>query len=155
MKKLLLACLFFIAVSNLAFAEEKIPVSITPNQFITTKKDLVEFGDTLAFKVTKDVYKDDMIFIKKNAPVIAEVDYVNPNGWAADTAYIQIKKFKILDSQNKWIDVCYPLKILGSGCKKTNANGFLVGLKKVIAVVRGQEVVLVPSQQDFNIFILN
>lgn len=154
-KKLIVLMFFFSLASNLALATEKIPVSITPNQTISTEKDEVEFGDTLNFKVSKDVYKGDYLVIKKDAPVVAEVDYVAPNGWAYDRAYIQIKKFKILDSKNKWLDVQYPLKIMGQNYKYPQSNIFKVGAHYITAFIRGYEVVLNSDQQNFNIFILN
>ena len=95
------------------------------------------------------------LFIKKDAPVIAEVDYVNPNGWASDSAYIQIKKFKILDSKNKWLDVQFPLKILGRNCKNPESNIVFVGIHYLTTLFRGDEVFLVPNQQNFNILIWN
>lgn len=154
-KKISFLIICLLMISNFVFAAEKIPVSITPNQVISTNHDEVEVGDGIDFKVVKDVYRDDVLLIKKGAPVIAEVDYVCPNDWLGDSAYIQIKKFKILDSKNKWMDVSYPMNISGSGCKNPNSNILNESVKLVLSVVRGKEVSLTPNQQNFNIFILN
>lgn len=154
-KKFSIIIFFFLISSNLALATEKIAVLITPNQIISTDHDEVEFGDTLNFKVVKDVYKDNSIYIKKNAPVICEVDYVSPNGWAGDSAYIQIKKFKILDSNNKWINFSYDFKILGRYCRNPVDNIFKVGFHYLAILIRGDEVNLIPTQQSFNVFISN
>lgn len=153
-KKLLVVIFFFLIASNLALAAERLPVSITPNQIISTDKDEIEFGDDLDFKVVKDVYKDDAVYIKKGAPVIAEVDYVSPNGWVADSAYVQIKKIKILDSKSTWLEVPCSLKILGRNCRNPKANIFYSGFHYLTVLVRGDEVFLSPNQQNFNVFIL-
>lgn len=152
-KKISFLVLCFFAISNFVYAAEKIPVLITPDQIISTNHDEVEVGDDIDFKVVKDVYKDDTLFIKKGAPVIADVDYVCPNDWLGDSAYIQFKKFKVLDFNHKWVNVNYCLNISGSDCKSPNL--FLKSAKAIISVVRGQEVFLTSKQQNFNIFILN
>lgn len=154
-KKLASIILFFLLISNIALAVEKIPILITPSQIISTDKDEIEFGDSIEFKVAKDVYKDDRLCIKKGAPVVAEVDYVSPNGWAGDSAFVLIKKFKIFDSNNKWINVPYTLKISGRNCKNPAHNFLRTGFHYLAILIRGDEVFLNPNQQNFNIFMVN
>lgn len=135
------------------FAAERIPVSITPTQLISTCYDEVEVGDELTFKAVKDVYLDDNLVIKQGAPALALVDYISDNGFAADSAYIQIKKFKILDTQRKWITISYPLKIIGLKCRDPKAHIVYKGVHSLAFIIRGDEVNLKPGQKKFNIFI--
>lgn len=135
-----------------AVAVEKIPVSITPAQIISTSHDEVETGDELDFKLVKDIYNGDLLLFKKDAPVLALVDYVSDNGFAADSAYIQIKKFKILDAKKNWQIIHYPLKISGLQCRDKKANIFYKGFHSIAFLIRGYEIDLKPGQKNFNIF---
>ncbi len=153
MKKYYLLTILFLLISNISVAAEKIPVTITPAQIISTEYDEVEFGDVVEFKVVKDVFKDETLIIRKEAPVEAEVDYVSPNGWAAETAYIQLKNFKIMNSKNKWIEVPYTLRIKGKDCLKSS-NIIYKSCTFLTSLVRGREVNLHPNQKKYNIILL-
>lgn len=148
---LVFTLLFILAIP--VIAGEKVPVTITPDQLISTDYDEIEIGDELNFKVVRDVYSGDNLLIKKGAPVLALVDYVSENGFAADSAYVQIKKFMIQDVKNNWITVYYPLKITGLECRNPKANMFYKGFHSVAFIIRGDEVNLKPEQRKFNIFI--
>lgn len=131
----------------------EIPVSITPNQVISTSHDEVEIGDELNFKVVKDTYFNNSLLFKEGSPALALVDYVSENGFVADSAYIQILKFKILDTKNNWVTVDCSMKIKGLECRDTKRNILKKCVHGIAFIIRGDEVELQPEQRNFNIFI--
>ncbi|MBS5803306.1 MAG: hypothetical protein KIC80_09920 [Brachyspira sp.] len=92
MKKLLLV-LILILTSNAVYARQ-IPVKIYPDENISTAYDAIETGDKIKFR-TKRACSYGNIKIAADTPVTGIVDYVQGNGWVADNAQVQFKKFII------------------------------------------------------------
>lgn len=153
MKKLfLLLCIFMIAGIQAANAE-KIPVKITPTQIISTHHDEIETGDYINFETVKDVYMNNKLYIRKNTPVIAFVDFFHPNGWVGDSAEIKINSFETLDANGKKVAINYPLDIDGNSLKANDVKQYLVRIAYVLIFVRGAEIYIEPDTKVFNIFI--
>lgn len=133
-----------------AFAQE-IPVKIAPEQVISTEHDEIEVGDTVSFEAVNDVYDNGKLYIKKHTSVIGVVAFLHNNGWANDKAEILFNKFYFKDSDNKKIEINYPLKIETS----INASPSPVDVFKyyVLGTFRGSEIYIEPDTKVFNIFI--
>ena len=153
MKKILTFLFIFLCSANICLAEEIISVQITPNQIISTKKDATEFGDILKFKTTRDVYKDGTLIIKKGAPVIAYVDYVEGNSFFFVSANIHLKDFQVLNTQNKWIKTDAKLQMIGSKCRNPKRTIFCKTGRNIASFFMGDEVYVENSQKNFNIII--
>lgn len=151
MKKLLLLSLIFVmSMFQTAFAE-KIAVKITPIQVISTNKDEIELGDWIGFELVNDVYKDDVLYLKKGSKVIGIVDFFHPNGWAGDAADIKFKNFSTIDVNNKKVDIVYPLNINGNVTMTTDMKQRI--MKAPFALFRGSEIYIEPDTTIYNIFI--
>lgn len=153
MKKLfLLFCLLMISGIQTANAE-KIPVKITPAQIISTHHDEIETGDYINFETAKDVYINNKLYIRKNTPVIAFVDFFHPNGWVGDSAEIKINSFETLDVNGKNVSINYPFVIDGNSLKVNDVKQYLVRIASILIFVRGSEIYIEPDTKVFNIFI--
>ncbi len=153
MKKYLFVFMLFLFSQLSTCASEKVPIFITPNELISTNKDDVDIGDTLSFILIKDVYVSSKLLYPKNTPVEAYVDYVYDNGFVADSAYIQISEFRILNQENKWDVIPYPLKIYGNECRSRNEQFLKKNFHYVAKLIRGDEVNIEPGMKNFTLFI--
>lgn len=150
MKKLLLT-LFFIIFSTQAVFAEKIPITITPAQEISTKKNEIEIGDWIRFKVVNDIYYNNKIYINKDTIVTGIVDSVHENGIVADNAEIVFKKFILRNCQNKLIEINYTLIL-------NRENSVCYNFKDKIAkyfgaLFKGNEIYIKPESTNYNIFL--
>ena len=81
--------------------------------FTATCHNNIEIGDKLHFTVKNDVYKNNKLIIKKGAPAIGIVGYLNENGWSYDNAEITLETFKLKDINGKVITINEEVKIDG------------------------------------------
>lgn len=130
---------------------EKIPVTISPLQLISTNHDEIETGDYISFVVVNDVYLHDKLYIKKGTIIEGFVDFCHPNGWAADSAEININSFETNDINDKKVVINYPFELKGNNlkdsCIKQRCSCFFTSL------IRGSEIYIEPDTYVFNIFI--
>lgn len=129
---------------------ERIIVPITPIETISTHHDEVELGDFIKFKVVKDIYKNDVLYIKKDTPIFGKVEFVHENGWAGDSAQIDFLKFQTMDINNKLIKFSYPLKLVGNDLRNNDIKDILA---RILIVVRGAEINILPESKTFNLFL--
>lgn len=157
MKKILLLTLILISFT-LSTQAEKIPVKISPSEIVSTHHDEFEVGDLINFHVTKDVYLDDSVYIKKGTKILGLVDYVHPNGWLNDCAEIKFSKFETKDINGKKVTIDYPMIIENVSSKNTDKKYKTTML--VLKCIRGTEIYIEPSNYYmepsdyiFNIFL--
>lgn len=94
MKKIFLIVMLLFTANTVS--AEQIPIKIYPAQDISTCYDQIETGDKILFRTdTNRTYDYPSLKLKPNSQVIGIVDYVQENGWLADNAQIQFKKFII------------------------------------------------------------
>lgn len=119
---------------------EDTPVRITPAQKISTCFDEIEVGDKIKFTFVKDVYKDEKLYLRKNAPIYGIVDYVDDNGWYYDNAQIDFKYFKTKTADGKTITIESPLTINGFEILKYKHNRTAQFFNYCGVIFRGKEV---------------
>lgn len=149
-KKLVLFIFLILFFAPIAFAE-KIPVKIAPIQVISTHNDEIEMGDYISFVVVKDVYIDNKLYLKKDTPIIAFVNFLHPNGWAGDSADIKMNSFETTDVNGQRVTINYPLEINGNSLKANDIKLYLADT--ILRLIRGSEIFIEPDTKIFNIFI--
>lgn len=155
-KKILFTCLL-ILFAQAAFANN-IPVKITPAQIISTHHDEIELGDYINFKIVKDVYVDNKLYLKKDTPITGFVEFFHENGWAGDSAEISFNKFRTRDVNGREVIINYPLKLVGNNLKANDikqslALNLTIFVQQILALIRGSEIKLEPESKIFNLFI--
>lgn len=81
-----------------------IKISLQSINLITTN-DGLKLGQKVAFKVSKDVYKDGKIFIKEGTPITAFVELVSQAGRCGDPDEIELGRFSTQDVNQNPIDL--------------------------------------------------
>lgn len=165
MKKLIL--LLGLIMTAMPVFAEKVPVKIAPTRVISTHNDEVEIGDKINFEIAKDVYADKKLYIKQGTKIVGIVDYLTENGWVADNAEIQFKRFYTTDVDGKGVKIEYPLTIdgrkeRGDSIKNTalenhpHLHSVIIPVKHFYYGVgyafRGAEIYVVPDTKTFNLF---
>lgn len=139
MKKLILILSLFLLSSNIVFAE-KVPIKIAPAENISTAYDQIEIGDYLKFKVINDVYYNNQVFIKKDTPILAKVDFLSENGWVSDNAEIESQHFITHDAEGKKVSFESHLYINGFELLKTKGKRLAQFFNYIGAISRGKEI---------------
>lgn len=134
---------------------EDTPVKITPAQKISTCHDETEVGDKIKFKITKDIYKNGKLYIKKDTPIYGLVDYVSENGWSYDNAQMDFKKFYTKNTNGKKITIDSPLSINSFDIIQYKGNKFAQFFNYCGVAFRGKEVEIIPTKDEieFNIWL--
>ncbi len=135
----------------------KLPLTIIPDQKISTTHDKIEVGDAIRFKVLNDVYKNDKLFIKKDTPIIGIVDHLSANGWEHDNAEITFKTFKARDINSNIININSDLKISGFEELKNLYPKKERFFQYIGIVWRGKEIDIDPATDTtkFNLWLQN
>lgn len=115
-------------------------IKIKPNQKIATTLDQIEVGDKISFIVMEDVYKNGKLFIKEGEIIIGEVDNFYENGWCADNATINLKKFTTRDINGKTQVLYSNLDINGFEILKYKSKRFAQFFNYIPTFIRGKEV---------------
>lgn len=98
---------------------EVVKVSIHSVNLITTK-DGLKIGQKVEFKVAKDVYKNDKIFIKKDTPIDAFIELISKAGRFGEPDEIEIGRFFTKDVKNN------PVELVGTVRKQGADRGIWV-----------------------------
>ena len=115
-------------------------IKIKPNQVIATTYDQIEVGDKISFTVMEDVYKNGKLFIKKGELIVGEVDNFYENGWCADNAVINLKKFTTKDIDNKTQVLYSNLDINGFENLKYKSKRLAQFFNYIPTFIRGKEI---------------
>lgn len=154
MKKLIIILTILLSANSVL--AEQVPIKIYPAQDISTCFNEIEAGDKIQFKTdSKRTYNYKDLKIEAGSPVIGIVDYVQENGWFADNAQVQFKKFIIPQKNGKNIIVNSNLTIDGFEELKHRHPKFKRFFEYAGVIVRGKEVDI-RSQKDkpvYNIWI--
>lgn len=143
MKKLiLLSCVLL--CSNIALAE-RYPIKLVPAQQINTSYDEIETGDKIKFISKNDVLKNDKIYIKAGTQVIGIVDYIDENGWVADSAEILFKTFKTKNIYGQPITLKSEVTINGFEELKRKYPKYKRFGHYITAPIRGKEIEINPE----------
>lgn len=138
--KNLIIILTFILSANTVMAEQY-PLRIYPDQNISTCYNEIEAGDRIMFHTDrKKTYHYKNLKVEPNSPVIGVVDYVQDNGWIADNAQIQFKKFIISQKDSKDLIVNSNLTIDGFEELKYRRPKLKRFFEYSGVIVRGKEV---------------
>lgn len=152
MKKFIILFSIILFTSQTALSAEKIPVRITPYELISTHHDEVEVGDYIKFKVTDDVYYNQILYIPKDTIVVGMVSNVHENGYFCDNAEIIITPFKVKTFNNKVITINTTLTL---NRKDFICKTFGDKIVKYVGVVfRGNEIKIEPNSIEYNIFLV-
>jgi len=151
MLKHLITLLILSFIITPVFAVE-IPVKITPTQVISTLHDEVEVGDYFKFKVTDDVYYNEILYIPKGTIVVGIVSNIHENGYFCDNAEIIITPFKVKTFNNKVITINSTLTLNRKDFVCKNIGDKIV--KYVGVVFRGNEIKIEPNSAEYNIFLV-
>ena len=138
MKNILLLALILIISASSSYGNQ-IPIKICPDENISTAYDAIEPGDKIKFK-TKREYNSNNLKIKANTPVTGIVDYVQDNGWMADNAVIQFRKFILHQPDGKNIIINSNLTIHGFDELKNRNPKFIRFFEYFGVLVRGKEI---------------
>lgn len=163
MKKIIFVFFIFVFFISPACAE-KIPVRLENTSLISTRKDEVQLGDLLPFRVVNDVYVKNKLYISQGTKAIGCVDFVQENGWAGSGAEIRFKKFMTKDVEDKLVTIEYPIILDGNAERfATTVNysavqapvyfSFLGSLFNVCMFIRGHELKIEPQKANFSVFI--
>lgn len=139
MKNLFLI-LMLLCTANIVRAEQ-IPIKIYPAQDISTCYNEIETGDKILFRTdSKRTYDYPNLKLKPNSQVIGIVDYVQENGWLADNAQIQFKKFIIPQKNSNDIIIYSNLTIDGFEELKYRSPKIRRIFEYISVIPRGKEV---------------
>ena len=111
-KSFIIALLIFCAF-QLPSEAKKYVLNLTPSQRISTKDEAISKGDILPFEVTKDLYVDGALFIAQGSPVLATVQFVEPNAWIGETPLLTLNYFETRDVTGDPVVIEYELNIKG------------------------------------------
>jgi hypothetical protein len=131
--------------------KEEIPVLVQPAERVSTCNDELEVDDNIKFKVVKDVYRNQKLYIKKGAVLLAEVDNISENGWCFDNAEIFLKNFRVRDINGKIVSIEGTQIINGFEILKNKGNRLAQLFNYCGVLFRGKEIDIIPSQDDFYI----
>ncbi len=132
---------------------EELALPIKPSEKISTCYNEVENGDKIRFTLTKDVYKNGTLFIKKGAPVIGIVDYISENGWSYDNAQIDFQEFRVKDIHGNIIKFNSPLSIDGFEILKYKGNRAAQFFNYCGVFFRGKEIEILPETDNIEFVI--
>lgn len=139
MKKFIITLIILLSANSVL--AEQVPIKIYPAQDISTCFNDIEAGDKIQFKTgSKRTYKYKDLKIEADTPVIGIVDYVQENGWFADNAQVQFKKFIIPQKNGNDIIVKSNLTIDGFEELKHRQPKFKRFFEYPGVIVRGKEV---------------
>ena len=119
----------------------------------TYKISLPELGQTVEFRVVKDVKKDGKVVIPKNSRVIAKIGEVSPRAMGGAPAEMTIEKFQLIDTNGKTINLSGNLNSSGYtlspwiGLAELATTPFLFGLAvPLLRVLPGGQAVVTPRK---------
>lgn len=132
---------------------EELALPIKPRERISTCNNEIENGDRIKFELTKDIYKNGTLFIKKGAPVVGIVDYISDNGWSYDNAQIDFQEFRLKDVNGNILKINSPLSINGFDILKYKGNRFAQFFNYCGVFFRGKEVDIIPETDNIEFVI--
>lgn len=89
----------------------KYVLNITPAQEINTKDESLQKGSVVKFTSVNDVYVDGHLYIQKDTPVTALVNYVERDAWIGETPLLILSYFETKDVTGDPVVIDYTLKI--------------------------------------------
>ncbi len=146
--KLLTLTLLVFAAFALPSEAKKYVMNITPAQEIYTKGNALTKGDVLQFTVTKDLYVDNLLFIAKDTPVNATVEFVEGDAWMGETPLMTLNYFETKDVTGDPVIIEYALNIKGK-YGKSKVSQYAKYYAKSIIYCANLE--LKPNELEFNV----
>jgi len=123
----------------------EIPVEVTPVSKITTGNKILQEGDFVEFKLTKDAGG-----LKKGELVTGIVTSIEPNGFMGKAAFLSIEGFRLNESGQKLGG-----GVLLSGNEHNQVMEFKDHLLLPTMYVRGGEITLRPDKDIFILYLEN
>lgn len=93
-----------------------------------TTKDGLKLGQKVMFQVSKDIYKNDKIFIKEGTPITAFVEMIAQAGRCGDPDEIELGRFSTQDVNGNLIDLDGIIRKQGADRGKWARSLYLIGI---------------------------
>ena len=106
---------------------EIVKVFVCSTNVITTKNSL-KIGQNLDFKVVKDVYKNGVIFIKKDTPVNAFIELISKADRYGDPDEIEVGRFSTKDATGNSVELVGTVRKQGANRGKWAKPLYYAGL---------------------------
>lgn len=135
--------------------KERVPIYVSPVNFISTKDKKLHEGQWLKFTVSEDYVVDDKIIVPKGSSAVGRAELVTRNNAVGSPADITISNFVIRTVDNKGIE---KLTKLDGSIVKTGANravwvaplGYVTGVFTLVGfgfwAIRGGHAKVKPNQ---------